>query len=164
MKKPSESKATIKIGEVAKASGISAKMIRYYERSGLIQPAARNQAGYRLYQQRDIHTLRFIRRARDLGFSIEDIHDLLGLWHDQQRASGEVKRLALAHVDRLRTKIRVLEQMAQTLESLAASCHGDDRSDCPILAEIEMSEESDQVKTPRRGALTSSEFQWRHDV
>ncbi len=125
------------IGEAAKGSGVSAKMIRYYEETGLIPPAARSEAGYRIYSDQDVHMLRFIRRARDLGFSVEGIRELLGLWHDRDRQSADVKRLALAHVAELRQKIRKLEDMATTLETLAACCHGNDRPDCPILSELE---------------------------
>ncbi len=125
------------IGDAARASGVSAKMIRYYEDTALIPPAARTAAGYRVYSDQDIHMLRFIRRARDLGFSVEGIRELLGLWRDRDRHSADVKRLALAHVAELRQKIRELEDMASTLETLAASCHGNDRPDCPILSELE---------------------------
>lgn len=125
------------IGDAAKASGVSAKMIRYYEDTGLIPPAARTAAGYRVYTDQDVHMLRFIRRARDLGFGIEGIRELLGLWRDRDRHSADVKRLALSHVADLRQKIRELEDMASTLETLAACCHGNDRPDCPILSELE---------------------------
>ncbi len=125
------------IGEAANASGISAKMIRYYEETGLIQPAPRSDAGYRVYTSQDVHTLRFIRRARDLGFSVEAIGDLLSLWRDRSRQSGTVKRLALDHVARLRAKIADLESMASTLEMLAQNCAGDHRPDCPILDDLE---------------------------
>ncbi|TVS04329.1 MAG: Cu(I)-responsive transcriptional regulator [Rhodobacteraceae bacterium] len=125
------------IGDAAKASGVSAKMIRYYEETGLIPPAARTAAGYRVYGNQDVHMLRFIRRARDLGFSVEGIRELLGLWRDRDRHSADVKRLALAHVAELRQKIRKLEDMATTLETLAQHCHGNDRPDCPILSELE---------------------------
>ena len=124
------------IGDAARASGVSAKMIRYYEDTGLIPPAARTAAGYRVYAEQDVHMLRFIRRARDLGFSVEGIRELLGLWRDRDRHSADVKRLALAHVAELRQKIRELEDMASTLETLAQHCHGNDRPDCPILSEL----------------------------
>lgn len=125
------------IGDAAKASGVSAKMIRYYEETGLIPPAGRTASGYRVYADQDVHMLRFIRRARDLGFSVDGIRELLGLWRDQSRHSADVKRLALAHVADLRRKIAELEDMASTLETLAGACHGNDRPDCPILAELE---------------------------
>lgn len=127
------------IGDAAQASGISAKMIRYYEEIGLIPAPARTGSGYRIYAEADIHRLRFIRRARDLGFSVDGIGELLGLWADQSRHSADVKRLALSHVATLRQKIRALEEMAVTLETLADCCHGNDRPDCPILKELEAS-------------------------
>jgi len=125
------------IGDAARASGVSAKMIRYYEETGLIPAALRTGAGYRVYSDADLHRLRFIRRARDLGFSVDGIRELLGLWNDRDRHSADVKRLALAHVDTLRHKITELEEMASTLETLARSCHGNDRPDCPILHALE---------------------------
>lgn len=140
------------IGEAAKASGISAKMIRYYEQTGLVPPAARTEAGYRVYSERDVHTLRFIRRARDLGFGVSDIDGLLALWRDKGRQSADVKRMAMGHVGRLRTKIHELEEMAQTLETLAAHCHGDDRPDCPILRNFE-GEDQLPVDSRRQGGI-----------
>lgn len=125
------------IGAAAKASGVSAKMIRYYEEIGLIDPAARTDAGYRVYTEKEIHTLRFIRRARDLGFSVDEIADLLALWRDRSRRSADVKRLALDHIAALERKIAELEAMAATLRHLASCCAGDDRPDCPILEDIE---------------------------
>jgi len=125
------------IGEASKASGVSAKMIRYYEETGLIPPAGRTASGYRVYSEQDVHMLRFIRRARDLGFTVDGISELLGLWRDQSRQSADVKRLALDHVADLRRKIADLEDMASTLEALARACHGNDRPDCPILSELE---------------------------
>src|SRR5690554_1075049 len=124
------------IGEAAKASGVSAKMIRYYEAIGLIPAPARTAAGYRVYSDSDIHTLRFVRRARDLGFSVERISRLLALWQDRSRASADVKRLALAHVEELERKARDLQEMAKTLKHLANTCHGDSRPDCPIIASL----------------------------
>jgi Cu(I)-responsive transcriptional regulator len=108
-------------------------MIRYYEETGLIPPAARRGSGYRDYGDSDIHRLRFIRRARDLGFTVEQIGDLLGLWSDRTRASATVKAMALDHAAALRRKLAEIQGMIATLEGLAASCHGDDRPDCPIL-------------------------------
>jgi len=125
------------IGEAAQASGVSAKMIRYYEQIGLIEPAARTDAGYRIYSDADVHTLRFIRRARDLGFLVEGIQELLALWRDRSRHSKDVKRVALEHVAALERKIRELEGMADTLRTLASCCAGDDRPDCPILHDFE---------------------------
>jgi MerR family copper efflux transcriptional regulator len=124
------------IGQAAKASGVSAKMIRYYESIGLLTPAPRSEAGYRHYQPTDIHVLRFIRRSRDLGFSLEATGKLLQLWGDRDRASGEVKALAEAHIAELRTRIAQMTAMAQTLEHLARHCHGNDRPDCPIIDDL----------------------------
>jgi Cu(I)-responsive transcriptional regulator len=124
------------IGQAAEASGVSAKMIRYYESIGLIPKTVRTEAGYRVYSDSDVHTLRFIRRARDLGFSVEQIADLVSLWRDRERASLDVKRMALAHVDVLERKIAELQEMAGTLKHLAKNCHGDGRPDCPIIEEL----------------------------
>jgi len=124
------------IGQAAKASGISAKMIRYYEAIGLIGSAERTAAGYRTYGGSDVHTLRFIRRARDLGFSVEQMGDLLALWRDRSRASADVKAIALTHIEELERKAQALKEMSQTLKHLADHCHGDTRPDCPILEEF----------------------------
>ncbi|MEB0135604.1 Cu(I)-responsive transcriptional regulator [Actimicrobium sp. CCC2.4] len=124
------------IGQAAKFSGVSAKMIRYYEQLGLIPQATRSDAGYRQYSPADAHSLRFIRRSRDLGFSVEQIAELLALWRDRGRASADVKTMALAHVAGLKAKIVELQSMAQTLEHLADHCHGNDRPDCPIIADL----------------------------
>ena len=125
------------IGKASAASGVSAKMIRYYESIGLIPAARRTESGYRFYTDDNVHVLRFIRRARDLGFSVEDIAELLALWQDKQRASADVKRIALAHVATLKHKIAELQGMAETLQTLAAHCHGDHRPDCPILSDLD---------------------------
>ncbi|HYD98061.1 MAG TPA: Cu(I)-responsive transcriptional regulator [Alphaproteobacteria bacterium] len=125
------------IGEAAAASGVSAKMIRYYESIGLIPSPGRTESNYRRYDDKDIHRLRFIKRARTLGFSLEDTGRLLALWNDRSRASAEVKRVALGHVRELEQKIAELQGMKDTLAQLAACCHGDERPDCPILAELE---------------------------
>ena len=124
------------IGEAAAASGVSSKMIRYYEQVGLIAPPIRTQSGYRTYQDSDIHALRFIRRARDLGFTVEQIAELMQLWRDKGRASADVKRLALEHVAVLEAKMREIEEMAKALKHLAATCQGDGRPDCPIIEEL----------------------------
>ncbi|MEP7130890.1 MAG: Cu(I)-responsive transcriptional regulator [Sphingomicrobium sp.] len=127
----------MKIGEAAAASRISERMIRHYEKIGLVAPAARRESGYRDYDVRDVHTLRFIGRARDLGIPIEEIRTLLGLWNDRSRSSSDVKALALARAAELRRKERELHGMRRSLEHLAAGCHGDDRPDCPIIDDLE---------------------------
>jgi len=121
------------IGQAAQASGISAKMIRYYESIGLIDSATRTDAGYRVYGDKELHTLRFVRRARDLGFSVEQMHELLALWRDRDRASADVKRIALSHVEGLERKAAELQQMADTLRHLARHCKGNNRPECPII-------------------------------
>ena len=132
----------MKIGEAASASGISERMIRHYEKIGLIAPAARRDSGYRDYDPSDLHTLRFIGRARDLGFPIEDIRQLLALWQDRSRSSADVKALALARSAELKCKERELREMRQTLNRLAAECHGDGRPDCPIIEDLEAVEDN----------------------
>ena len=124
------------IGEAARASGVSAKMIRYYEQIGLIKPASRTMSGYRVYTDNDVHALRFIRRARDLGFTVEQMTELMALWNDRGRASGDVKRLAAGHIETLEAKMREIEDMARALRHLVANCQGDDRPDCPIIQEL----------------------------
>lgn len=141
------------IGEAARASGVSAKMIRYYEQTGLIPAADRTAAGYRDYSETDVHMLRFIRRSRDLGFSVAEINDLLGLWRDRSRQSADVKRIALARIEDLRRRIDEMEQMAATLEHLASCCAGDNRPDCPILAGLENRSETDEEPKRPRGAI-----------
>lgn len=124
------------IGQAAEASGVSAKMIRYYEQIGLIEPPTRSQSGYRVYAEPNVHTLRFVRRARSLGFSVEETGSLLALWRDRSRASADVKSLALKHVAELEEKAAALQTMAATLRHLASHCHGDQRPECPILDTI----------------------------
>ena len=124
------------IGEAAKASGVSAKMIRYYESVGLIPAAGRTTSGYRLYTMTDVQVLRFIRRARDLGFPVEKIEELLALWQDRSRQSADVKRIALEQIAGLETRIREMQAMMDTLRHLANACCGDHRPDCPILADL----------------------------
>lgn len=124
------------IGQAAELSGITPKMIRHYESLALIPKAARTAGDYRVYTSADIHTLRFIRRARGLGFSIAEIGTLLGLWRNQRRASAQVKRLALKHIAELDSKIAELQSMRAALAELAEHCHGDARPDCPILADL----------------------------
>src|SRR5919107_398017 len=121
------------IGQAAEVSGVSAKMIRYYESIGLIPKTVRTEAGYRVYSDTDVNTLAFIRRARDLGFSVEQIAELVALWRDRDRASTDVKRIALEHVDLLEQKARELQEMAATLRHLAKHCHGNERPECPII-------------------------------
>lgn len=127
---------TFNIGDAARASGVSAKMIRHYESIGLIGAARRTGAGYRVYTDQDVRVLQFIHRGRALGFSLEQIRDLLALWQDKGRASADVRALAQSHIDELNRKIAEMEAMRRTLESLAASCHGDRRSECPILDDL----------------------------
>jgi MerR family copper efflux transcriptional regulator len=124
------------IGDAAKASGVSAKMIRHYESVGLFPEAARTDAGYRQYTGQAVHMLRFIRHSRALGFSIDQIRELLGLWQDRSRPSRRVKALAQAHIEELQDKLQELQAMKSTLENLVRCCHGDDRPDCPILEEL----------------------------
>lgn len=123
------------IGQAATASGVSAKMIRHYESIGVIPAADRTFSNYRIYSQNDVHTLQFVRRARVLGFSMKQIQTLLGLWQ-QHRPSKDVKRIALEHVRELEVKIREMEAMKRTLETLAEHCHGNERPDCPILDDL----------------------------
>lgn len=121
------------IGDAAKASGVSAKMIRHYESVGLFPEALRTESGYRQYGEKELSTLRFIRHSRDLGFSIEQIRELLGLWQNRRRPSRQVKALAQAHIQELEEKLQELQAMKATLEHLVHCCHGDDRPDCPII-------------------------------
>jgi MerR family copper efflux transcriptional regulator len=126
----------LNIGEAAQASGVSAKMIRHYEAIGLLPAAKRKASGYRVYGEQDVRLLQFIHRGRALGFSLERIAGLLALWQDKGRASFEVRRLAEQHIDELNRKIDELQAMKRTLETLVHSCHGDQRSDCPILDDL----------------------------
>jgi MerR family copper efflux transcriptional regulator len=124
------------IGRASKASGVSVKMIRHYEAIGLLPKVARTFANYRVYRESDVHTLRFIRRARALGFSMDDIQELLGLWQNKSRSSASVKKIAGKHVDELNRKIAELQAMVGTLKHLTQHCHGDHRPDCPILDDL----------------------------
>lgn len=121
------------IGQAAKASGVTAKMIRHYETIGLIAQSHRNEAGYRQYTPTDLHNLRFIKSARSLGFSLDDIKHLLSLWQDKQRASADVKALAQHHLDALNSKILELTQMRDSIQELVTHCQGNQRPDCPII-------------------------------
>ena len=125
--------APVAIGAAARASGVSAKMVRHYEALGLLGAVARTDAGYRQYTPADVHTLRFIKRARDLGFSMAEIAELVSLWHDRRRASADVKRIAQTHVAELEKRIQAMQDMRRTLQNLLHHCHGDERPDCPIL-------------------------------
>lgn len=142
------------IGGAAIAAGVSAKMIRYYESIDLIKAPVRTESGYRVYSLEDVHTLRFIGRARDLGFSIEEISSLLTLWHDRSRASADVKRIATEKITTLEAKIRELAAMVESLRHLAENCHGDHRPDCPILTDL-ASPRSAVPATTRPGNLVN---------
>jgi MerR family copper efflux transcriptional regulator len=124
------------IGQAAEHSGVSAKMIRHYESIGLVERARRTDGGYRIYDANDIHTLRFIRRARDLGFSIKEIAQLVGLWRNRRRASADVRRVAQQHISELDQKIAELQAMRRTLTELVQHCQGDRRPECPILDDL----------------------------
>jgi len=124
------------IGQAADASGVSAKMIRHYEAIGLMAKALRTDSGYRIYDGNDVHTLRFIRRGRALGFSMKEIGQLLGLWRNRRRASGDVRRVAQQHIAELDQKIAELQAMRRTLHQLVQHCHGDRRPECPILDDL----------------------------
>jgi MerR family transcriptional regulator, copper efflux regulator len=128
--------APMQIGEAAAQSGVSAKMIRYYEKIGLVPRSARQPQGYREYDDQDVHRLRFVARARDLGFSIKEITELLRLYSDRRRSSADVKRVALRHVAELETKIKTPRQLKRTIQQLADRCHGNERPDCPILDDL----------------------------
>jgi len=124
------------IGKAAKLSGISAKTIRYYESVGLMPEPTRAANGYRHYNDKDLQTLRFIHRSRNLGFTIKDIRDLLGLWQDKERASADVREVAKRHVEEIENRLEEMESVRQTLMQLIHKCHGDNRPDCPILEDL----------------------------
>ena len=128
--------AYVTIGEAAKHSGISAKMLRHYESLGLLGSVARTDSGYRLYTRADVHTLRFIKRGRDLGFSMVEIAELMNLWQDRSRTSAKVKHVAQMHLDDLALRIEAMQAMQRSLQDLLYNCHGDDRPDCPILDDL----------------------------
>lgn len=138
----------MKIGQAAAAAGVSERMIRHYEKVRLIPAAARRDSGYRDYDDRDIHTLRFIGRARDLGFPLEEIRTLLSLWHDRRRSSADVKSLALARAAELKRKALELDAMRRSLEQLAEGCHGDERPDCPIIDDLALGADEEQRLEP----------------
>jgi Cu(I)-responsive transcriptional regulator len=126
----------LNIGEAAKASGVSAKMIRHYEDTGVVPRPPRTVAGYRLYREADVHTLRFVHRARELGFPIKDVAALVALWRNRRRSSAEVHRVASRHLATLEKKIEQMEAMRRTLHHLLHACHGDERPECPILDDL----------------------------
>jgi MerR family copper efflux transcriptional regulator len=126
----------VNIGEAARLSGVSAKMVRHYEGLRLLPRVARTDSGYRQYNEADVHTLRFIKRARDLGFSMEEIAELVGLWQNRRRASANVRKVAQKHADELAQRIVAMQGMQRTLQHLIHCCHGDERPDCPILEEL----------------------------
>jgi MerR family transcriptional regulator, copper efflux regulator len=126
----------VAIGDAARLSGVSAKMVRHYESLGLLPRVARTYSGYRQYSEPEVHTLRFIKRARDLGFSMEEIGELVGLWQNRRRASANVRRVAQKHADELAQRIARMQEMQRTLQHLIHCCHGDERPECPILDEL----------------------------
>lgn len=133
---PTRSAGPVAIGTAARLSGVSAKMLRHYELLGLLPPVARTDSGYRQYSEADVNTLRFIKRARDLGFSMAEIAELLSLWQNRHRASASVKRIAQKHVDDLAQRLAAMQAMQRSLQSLLQHCHGDERPDCPILDDL----------------------------
>ena len=141
------------IGSAAKASGLSVKMIRHYEAIGLLPKVARTFANYRVYTKNDVHTLRFIRRARNLGFSMDDIRELVGLWLSRTRSSAAVKKIARVHIDALKAKIAELQGMVKTLEHLVHHCHGDHRPECPILDDLATAEPTTPARLKTRRTI-----------
>lgn len=141
----------VAIGTAAQRAGVSARMVRHYEMLGLLPPVARTDSGYRQYTPADVHALRFIRRARDLGFSMAEIATLLSLWQDKARASSHVKQIAQAHINDLGTRIADMQAMQRTLQTLVSCCHGDERPDCPILDNLGGLGEA-PVPAPQRAA------------
>lgn len=126
----------VNIGEAARLSGVSAKMVRHYESLGLLPRVGRTDSGYRQYTEAEVHTLRFIKRARELGFSMEEIGELVGLWQNRRRASASVRRIAQKHAQELAQRIEAMQGMQRTLQHLIHCCHGDERPDCPILEDL----------------------------
>ncbi|KAA0911039.1 Cu(I)-responsive transcriptional regulator [Pusillimonas sp. ANT_WB101] len=144
------------IGEAATASGISPKMIRYYESIGLMRPVQRTAAGYRVYDYHEVQTLGFIKRSRELGFSLERIRTLLGLWEDTARQSADVKKLARKHIDELDEDIRKLQSIRDQLQHLVEHCHGDNRPDCPIIDGLAADKKTPDVHVCDRQAVGSA--------
>lgn len=138
-------KTTYTIGQIAKKTGLTAKMIRDYERHGLLGAVTRSESGYRLFNNNDLQTLHFIRQARKLGFSLAQLQELLQLWHNKSRSSSEVKSLALKHIQSLEERANTLLAMAATLKELSERCQGDDRPDCPILQGLENKNAADDI-------------------
>jgi MerR family copper efflux transcriptional regulator len=126
----------VNIGQAARLSGVSAKMVRHYESLGLLPAVGRTDSGYRQYTEAEIHTLRFIKRSRELGFSMAEIAELVGLWQNRRRASASVRRIAERHADELARRIAAMQEMQRTLRHLIHCCHGDERPDCPILEDL----------------------------
>lgn len=139
------------IGQASRASGVSAKMIRYYESIDLLPKAARKDSGYRDYDAMDIHRLAFVCRARDLGFSIERIRELLALWSDRDRGNAEVRAVANAHIDELEKHAARLEEMVATLRHLVRSCRSESRAECPIMKDLSRGAQAPTPKAVRRG-------------
>jgi MerR family copper efflux transcriptional regulator len=150
------------IGQVAKRSGVPAKTIRYYESIGLIAPADRTQAGYRVYGERDLQTLRFIQRARNLGFSVKQVGELLALWRDRERSSADVKAVARQHLDEIDRRMAELQSMRDTLEHLIGRCHGDQRPDCPILSDLAGEDDTTGAGPGAGGPTTAGAVRGRH--
>jgi Cu(I)-responsive transcriptional regulator len=126
----------VNIGEAARLSGVSAKMVRHYESLGLLPRVGRTDSGYRQYSEAEVHTLRFIKRSRDLGFSMDEIGELVGLWQNRRRASASVRKIAQKHADELAQRIEAMQAMQRTLKHLIHCCQGDERPDCPILDDL----------------------------
>jgi MerR family copper efflux transcriptional regulator len=142
----------VQIGTAAELSGISAKMVRHYESLGLLPRVTRTESGYRLYSEAEVHTLRFIKRARDLGFSMAEIGELVALWQNRRRASASVKRIAQQHVDELAARIAAMQAMRRTLGHLLHHCHGDERPDCPILDDLAGTPGTHIFSTPKESS------------
>lgn len=142
----------VQIGTAAELSGISAKMVRHYESLGLLPRVTRTESGYRLYSEAEVHTLRFIKRARDLGFSMAEIGELVALWQNRRRASASVKRIAQQHVDELAARIAAMQAMQRTLGHLLHHCHGDERPDCPILDDLAGTPGTHIFSTPKESS------------